>query len=106
MWSELGYLANTSPFINQLDLMTSSLQELVGFSAATLTTLAFIPQTLKSWRTRNLAGVSLGMYSLFTLGVALWLIYGVFLRSWPIIIANAITLVLTGTVLFLKLKQK
>lgn len=86
--------------------MSSSLQELVGVSAATLTTLAFIPQTLKSWRTRNLAGVSLGMYSLFTLGVGLWLVYGLFLGSWPIIVANAVTLALAGTVLFLKLRHK
>ncbi len=82
------------------------LHDLVGYAAATLTTLAFIPQTLQSWRTRDLSGVSLGMYSLFTLGVALWLLYGVVLESWPIIIANAITLALAGTVLFLKLRHK
>lgn len=86
--------------------MLGDIPNLIGFAAATLTTLAFIPQTLKSWRTRNLAGISLTMYSLFTLGVALWLIYGIFLESWPIIIANAITLVLAGTVLFLKLRHK
>ena len=82
------------------------LHDLVGYAAATLTTLAFIPQTLQSWRTRDLSGVSLGMYSLFTLGVALWLLYGVALESWPIIIANTITLALAGTVLFLKLRHK
>ena len=82
------------------------MHDLVGYAAATLTTLSFIPQTLKSWRTRDLSGVSLGMYSLFTLGVALWLIYGVVLESWPIILANTITLVLAGTVLFLKLRHK
>lgn len=80
--------------------------DLVGYAAATLTTLAFIPQTLHSWRTRDLSGVSLGMYSLFTIGVALWLLYGVVLESWPIIIANAITLALAGSVLFLKLRHK
>ncbi len=82
------------------------IHDLVGYAAATLTTLAFIPQTLQSWRTRDLSGVSLGMYSLFTLGVALWLLYGVVLESWPIIIANTITLALAGTVLFLKLRHK
>jgi MtN3 and saliva related transmembrane protein len=81
-------------------------QEAIGFAAATLTTLAFIPQTVKSWHTRNLSGVSLTMYGLFTLGVALWLVYGIFLGSWPIIIANAITLALAGTVLFLKLRHR
>jgi MtN3 and saliva related transmembrane protein len=79
--------------------------DLVGYGAATLTTLAFIPQTLKSWRTRDLSGVSLSMYSLFTLGVLLWLIYGILLDSWPIIVANIVTLALAGTVLFLKLRH-
>lgn len=79
---------------------------MVGYAAATLTTLAFIPQTLHSWRSRDLSGVSLGMYSLFTCGVALWLLYGIVLESWPIIIANAITLALAGSVLFLKLRHK
>ncbi len=82
------------------------LQDLVGYAAATLTTLAFVPQTLHSWRTRDLSGVSLGMYSLFTLGVACWLLYGVILESWPIMIANTITLALAGSVLFLKLRHK
>jgi len=80
--------------------------DLIGYAAATLTTLAFIPQTLHSWRSRDLSGVSLSMYSLFTLGVALWLTYGVVLEIWPIIIANAITLGLAGTVLFLKVRHK
>jgi MtN3 and saliva related transmembrane protein len=82
------------------------LSDLIGYAAAILTTLAFIPQTLHSWRSRDLSGVSLGMYSLFTMGVALWLLYGVVLESWPIIIANAITLALAGSVLFLKLRHK
>lgn len=83
-----------------------ALHDLVGYGAAILTTLAFIPQTLKSWRTRDLSGVSLSMYSLFTLGVGLWLTYGILLGSWPIILANTITLGLAGTVLFLKLRHK
>ncbi len=81
------------------------MHDLVGYAAATLTTIAFIPQTLHSWRTRDLSGVSLGMYSLFTMGVACWLLYGVILESWPIIIANTLTLALAGSVLFLKLRQ-
>jgi len=86
--------------------MSPALTETVGYAAALLTTLAFIPQTLKSWRTRDLSGVSLGMYGLFTLGVALWLLYGIALGSWPVIIANGITLVLSGAVLLLKLRHK
>ncbi|MDP1524781.1 MAG: SemiSWEET transporter [Rhodocyclaceae bacterium] len=82
------------------------MHDLIGYAAATFTTLAFIPQTLHSWRSRDLSGVSLSMYSLFTLGVALWLLYGMVLESWPIIIANTITLALAGTVLFLKIRHK
>lgn len=78
----------------------------VGYAAAALTTVSFLPQVLRSWRTRDMSGVSLGMYSLFTLGVALWLMYGVLLDAWPIIIANAITLGLAGVVLYFKLHHR
>jgi MtN3 and saliva related transmembrane protein len=83
---------------------TPVIQEVIGYCAAGLTTLAFIPQALKSWRSRNLSSISLGMYSLFTLGVGLWLLYGLLLGSLPIILANAITLCLSGMVLTLKLQ--
>ena len=76
----------------------------IGSAAATLTTTTFIPQAWKVWRTRHTADISLGMYTLFTLGVAMWLIYGILLGSWPIIIANCITLLLAGLVLAMKLK--
>lgn len=76
----------------------------VGSAAATLTTVAFIPQAWKVWRTRHTADISLGMYVLFTLGVALWLAYGVLLGELPIIIANCVTLLLAGAVLVMKIK--
>lgn len=76
----------------------------VGSAAATLTTVSFIPQAWKVWHTRHTADISLGMYALFTLGVALWLVYGILLTAWPIIIANAITLLLASAVLVMKLK--
>ncbi len=79
--------------------------DLIGYGAAILTTAAFIPQALKSWSSRDLSGVSLSMYSLFTLGVALWLLYGIALQSWPIILANCITLALAGLVLSLKISH-
>lgn len=82
------------------------LHDFVGFAAAGLTTVAFIPQAAKSWTTRDLSGVSLPMYSLFTAGVALWLVYGLILGAWPIIIANVITLMLSGSVLLLKLRER
>jgi MtN3 and saliva related transmembrane protein len=75
-----------------------------GSAAATLTTVAFIPQAWKVWRTNQTADISLGMYILFTTGVALWLAYGILLTAWPIIIANSITLLLSGTVLVMKIK--
>jgi MtN3 and saliva related transmembrane protein len=78
--------------------------DIIGSVAATLTTSAFIPQAWQVWRTRHTADISLGMYTLFTLGVALWLAYGLELASWPIIIANSITLLLAGAVLIMKLK--
>jgi MtN3 and saliva related transmembrane protein len=79
-------------------------QEWVGGLAATLTTCSFVPQVWKVWRTRHTKDISLLMYTLFTFGVALWLIYGILLGAWPIIIANSITLLLAGTVLVLKLR--
>ena len=82
------------------------LHDFVGFAAAGLTTVAFIPQAAKSWMTRDLSGVSLSMYSLFTAGVALWLVYGLILGAWPIIIANMVTLLLSGSVLVLKVLER
>lgn len=82
--------------------MNAELSDLVGYPAAFLTTIAFVPQAWKSWRTRDLAGISLPMYALFTLGVAMWLIYGVAIGSLPIIIANVVTFLLAALVLCLK----
>ena len=87
--------------------MTIFLQytSLVGTIAAVFTTVAFIPQAYHSYKTRDLSGVSLPMYSIFTLGVALWLTYGLLLVDWPLIISNAITLALSLLILILKLKH-
>lgn len=78
----------------------------VGYMAACLTTVSFIPQVLKVWQTRSARDVSLGMYVLFSLGVAMWLLYGLMINAWPVVIANAITLLLAGAVLVMKLKFK
>lgn len=75
----------------------------LGYVAATCTTLSFVPQALLTLRTRNVAGISLGMYAAFTFGVGLWLWYGWRLGEWPIIAANAVTLVLAATILGIKL---
>lgn len=78
--------------------------DLLGYAAAACTTAAFIPQARLTWRTRRAEGVSLGMYAIFTTGVALWLGYGVLLGAWPVIAANTVTLVLALFILGMKLR--
>ncbi|HET7811602.1 MAG TPA: SemiSWEET transporter [Steroidobacteraceae bacterium] len=78
--------------------------ELLGYLAAGLTTTSFIPQAIMTLRTRNTRGISLGMYSIFTLGVALWLAYGLVIGSWPMIAANTVTLALAALILAFKLR--
>lgn len=76
--------------------------EWLGYTAAALTTGSFALQAWHTFRTRDVSGISLGMYSAFTIGVALWLAYGLVLRSWPITIANAVTLALAMSILVMK----
>jgi MtN3 and saliva related transmembrane protein len=77
--------------------------DLLGTLAGLLTTAAFVPQVIKTWRSRSAEDISLVMYSLFSAGVLLWLLYGIALRSLPIVAANGVTLVLALSVLVLKL---
>ena len=79
------------------------LTDAVGSTAAFLTTVSFVPQVWQTFRTRDVSGISLGMYSVFTVGIALWLAYGLMLQAWPIMIANAITLLLALSILMMKL---
>jgi MtN3 and saliva related transmembrane protein len=79
--------------------------ELTGYPAATLTTVSFVPQVLRTLRTRDTRAISLGMYALFSAGVALWLVYGLLIGAWPIVLANVVTLGLTLTVLWHKLRE-
>jgi len=78
--------------------------DLIGYVAAALTTFSFVPQAWLTFRTRDVRGISLGMYSVFTLGVALWLVYGLRAGAWPVVAANAITLVLAVSILWMKLR--
>jgi MtN3 and saliva related transmembrane protein len=80
--------------------------DLIGYLAATLTTASFIPQALHTFRSKDVSGISLGMYSVFTLGIGLWLIYGLLIQAWPIVIANCITLLLAGAILCMKIKYQ
>jgi len=81
-----------------------SLTEIFGYCAAVLTTVSFVPQAWHTFKTRDVRGISLGMYSVFTVGVACWLIYGLLLGAWPIVIANVVTLALAGGILVMKLR--
>ena len=85
-------------------ILFDTLKDIVGTVAATLTTLSFLPQAWLTLRTRDVSGISLSMYSVFTVGVSLWLVYGILLGAWPVIIANAVTLGLASTILTLKLR--
>ena len=77
---------------------------LVGFLAGTLTTLAFVPQVLHSFRTKSVDGISWAMLISFTVGVTLWLVYGLYLVSWPMIIANSVTLALVVPLIVMKVR--
>jgi MtN3 and saliva related transmembrane protein len=77
--------------------------EWIGYAAAVLTTCSFVPQAWLTFRTRDVRGISTGMYSVFTTGIALWLAYGLLLRAWPLVIANAVTLALAAAILAMKL---
>jgi MtN3 and saliva related transmembrane protein len=79
--------------------------ELVGYVAATLTTVAFVPQAIKTLKSRDTHSISLGMYAVFTVGIAFWFVYGIALESWPMILSNAITFVLSATILGLKIRH-
>lgn len=84
--------------------MTATWTDWVGYAAALLTTCSFVPQAWLTFRSRDVRGISLGMYSVFATGVALWLAYGILLRAWPIVLANAITLTLALAILAMKLR--
>lgn len=78
--------------------------KLIGFAAATCTTVAYAPQAIKVWKTRSTGDISLGMFLVMVLGLALWLVYGLLSGDAPLVTANAITIVLAGGILFMKLK--
>ncbi len=79
--------------------------EWAGYLAAVMTTLAFVPQAVKTIRTRDTSSISLGMYVVFTIGIAFWLVYGIALDSMPMILSNIVTFLLSATILGLKLRH-
>jgi MtN3 and saliva related transmembrane protein len=79
--------------------------DMLGYVAATLTTVAFVPQAIKTIRSRDTRAISLGMYVTFTTGITLWLVYGLVLNSRPIIFSNAVVLPLAATILAFKVRH-
>jgi len=80
--------------------------QILGLTAGSLTTAAFLPQVVKTWKSRSAKDLSLGMFSLFCLGVLLWLVYGLIVNDVPVIAANLVTLMLASTLLYFKLSFK
>ena len=77
---------------------------IIGFIAGTLTTVAYLAQVLRTLKQRSTKDISLGMYLMLCSGIGLWLFFGILIHSWPVIIANAVTLALSGSVLLMKIK--
>jgi MtN3 and saliva related transmembrane protein len=77
---------------------------ILGLVAATLTSFSFLPQVLRTWKTRKTHDISLGMYSMFCIGIFLWLVYGFMINDIPLIAANIVTLTLASTVLYFKIR--
>jgi MtN3 and saliva related transmembrane protein len=82
------------------------LSEIIGYGAAILTTSSFVPQAVHTFKTKDVRGISLTMYSIFVVGITLWLVYGLLLDAWPIVIANTVTLTLALAILTMKLKYR
>ena len=78
--------------------------EMIGLMAAVLTTLSFLPQVRQTWRTKSTKDISLPMFLAFCTGVLLWLVYGIMIHSLPVMLANAVTLMLSGAILIMKLR--
>jgi len=80
--------------------------EIIGLIAGTLTTVSFLPQVITIWRTKSTKDISFWMYSLFLTGVIFWLVYGMLIHSWSVIIANLVTIVLVAIIFYFKIKYK
>lgn len=86
--------------------MTTDMIDVLGFLAGALTTIAFVPQLLKTWTTKSAKDVSLVMMITFCMGLFLWFIYGLAIQAMPVIVTNAVTLILASLILILKIKYR
>lgn len=82
------------------------IETIIGLLAASMTTLAFLPQAIKVFKSKQTKDISLGMYAVFVVGIILWLIYGLMINDLPIILANILSLILSSSILILKIKYK
>lgn len=85
--------------------METSWIAFIGSVAGVCTTVAFLPQVVRTWRTRSTGDISLGMFALMVFGIFLWLVYGIERSDWPLIVADGVSLVLAGVILCLKLRH-
>jgi MtN3 and saliva related transmembrane protein len=79
---------------------------ILGLVAGTLTTISFLPQLLKAWKSRSTHDISIGMFSMLAVGITLWIVYGVVTSDLPVVVANSVTLVFVGLILALKLRYR
>lgn len=86
-------------------LESSSVTTLVGLAAGSLTTLAFLPQALKAWRTNSTRDLSLPTFLMLCTGIVLWLVYGFLLRDLPLMVANGVTFVFAAVILWIKMRH-
>ncbi len=77
----------------------------IGHMAGFCTTISFLPQVIRVWKTRSVDDISLGMYTLFVSGVFMWLIYALWVQAWPLVLPNIVTLILAGAVLVFKIRH-
>ncbi|MDH4128072.1 MAG: SemiSWEET transporter [Spirochaetota bacterium] len=82
------------------------MENIIGLIAGTLTSIAFLPQVIKTWKTKSTNDISLIMFTAFSLGILMWLIYGIIINSLPIIIANSVTIILSLIILYFKIRYK
>ena len=92
--------------VNSINVMIDFIIKYIGFFAAFCTTFAFLPQAIKVYKTKSTKDISLYMFLIFTIGVLSWLIYGLIINDLPVILANAVTLILSFFILIYKLKFK
>jgi len=84
--------------------MSSSVPTFLGTTAAILTTASFFPQLLHLWRSRSAHAISASMYTIFAIGLLLWIVYGIVIGAWPIVIANSITALQAVAILWMKVR--